>query len=142
MKIQIIKVPGISLGGDLSMRDVGNIIIRESGIGGKADIEEIHVNNDDLEEQEKLILENSKEAFEKNEKTIFLGGDEVIVQAIIEAAIEVGGADVRIQEKIGKINVYELKKDSQKMGIIIYGIRLDEKEKISLASQMLREETK
>jgi len=48
-------------------------------------LEEIHVNLDDLEEANHLIYENSKESFEKNFKTLFIGGDHSISYSIVKA---------------------------------------------------------
>lgn len=48
-------------------------------------LEEIHVNLEDLEEANHLIFENSKESFEKNFKTLFIGGDHSISYPIIRA---------------------------------------------------------
>lgn len=51
----------------------------------KLNLEEIHVNLNNLEEANHLIYENSKEAFEKNFKTLFLGGDHCITYSIVRA---------------------------------------------------------
>lgn len=85
--MQIIKTPCInSLGKTKGCRNAGNALVSElssiwSNEKGKPinkellDLEEIYVDNENLDEQEKLIYENSKKAFEENEKIIFLGGD-------------------------------------------------------------------
>jgi len=44
----------------------------------KINLEEIHVNLDKKEEANHLILENSKEMFEMNDKSFFIGGDNSI----------------------------------------------------------------
>src|SRR3989338_2623571 len=51
----------------------------------KLSLEEIHVNLDNLEEANHLIFKNSKEAFEKNFKTFFIGGDHSISYPIGKA---------------------------------------------------------
>ena len=48
----------------------------------KLSLEEIHVDLENLEEANELIFENSKEAFEKNEKVFFIGGDGCISYSI------------------------------------------------------------
>lgn len=95
----IIKVPGINgFGKTKGCRNAGNSILKEleniwTNEKGKEiiiknyDLEEIHVNNSDLEEQEKLIYENSKETFEKQNFSIFLGGDHSISYPIVKAFI-------------------------------------------------------
>jgi agmatinase len=85
---QIIKVPGINgLGHTSKTRNAGNAILRE--LDAKLlDIEEIHVNNSKLDEQEKLIYENSLKALESKDKVIFLGGDHSISYSIGKAFLE------------------------------------------------------
>ena len=51
----------------------------------KISIEEIHVNQNNLEESNYLIFENSKEIFEKNSKAFFIGGDHSISFPILNA---------------------------------------------------------
>ena len=53
------------------------------------DVEEIHVDNDDVEESEKLIYENSKEGFEVCDRVVFVGGDHSISYPIIKAFMDV-----------------------------------------------------
>lgn len=100
MQLSIIKVPGINaFGKTKGCRDSGNGIIGEmkniwsSGNGkaidaGRLEIEEIHVDNENLEEQERMIYENSLEEIEKNERLIFLGGDHSISYSIGRAFLE------------------------------------------------------
>ncbi|MCH7567844.1 MAG: arginase family protein [Nanoarchaeota archaeon] len=95
--MQIIKVPGINgLGKTNGCRDAGNAIISRldeihTNEKGKPinknllDLEEIHLNNKNLEEQEKLIYKNSLEAFQTKDKVIFLGGDHSISFSIGKA---------------------------------------------------------
>ena len=85
--VMIVKVPGIhSFGKTKGCRDSGNAVLAElrnikSNEKGKLidvdllSLEESHVDNENLEEQDKLIYENSKEMFETQDKVIFLGGD-------------------------------------------------------------------
>ena len=51
----------------------------------KLNLEEIHVNLDDKNEAHYLIFENSKEIFEKNSKSFFIGGDQSIDYSILRA---------------------------------------------------------
>jgi arginase len=51
----------------------------------KLNLEEIHVDLNDIQEANHLIFENSKEAFEKNFKTFFIGGDHSISYPICKA---------------------------------------------------------
>ena len=51
----------------------------------KLNLEEIHVDLNNIKEANHLIFENSKEAFEKNFKTFFIGGDHVISYSIVKA---------------------------------------------------------
>lgn len=98
--MQIIKVPGLNnLGKNNGCRNAGNAILTEleniwSSEKGKIiqpellDLEELHVNNENLDEQEKLIFENSLEAFSEQDKVIFLGGDHSISYSIGKAFLE------------------------------------------------------
>lgn len=88
--IYVVKVPGINgLGKTKGCEKAGNAIIQNlkeiySNEEGKPvdvknlDLEEIHLDNKNLELSNKLIYENSFEAFETKPKTIFLGGDHSI----------------------------------------------------------------
>ena len=66
--MQIIKVPGLNnLGKNNGCRNAGNAMLSELKKfkdTNTLDLEEIHVDNSNLSEQEKLIYENSLEAFE------------------------------------------------------------------------------
>ncbi len=95
----IIKTPGINgFGKTNGCRDTGRAVIKElkdvntneegREINKHLDLEEIHVNNDNLEEQSDLIYENSKKAFENNERVIFLGGDHSISYDIGKAFLD------------------------------------------------------
>ena len=95
--MQIIKVPGINAFGKTDgCRNAGNAIVGElkniwSNEKNKIinpellELEEIHVNNEKLDEQKKLIYENAEEAFQKQDKIIFLGGDHSISFPICKA---------------------------------------------------------
>jgi len=51
----------------------------------KLNLEEIHVDLENFDEANHLIFENSREAFEKNFKTFFIGGDGSICYSIVKA---------------------------------------------------------
>ena len=88
--MQIIKVPSINgLGKTNGCQKAGNKIIEalhdihSSEFGKKINVEalnleEIHVDNNNIEEANKLIYKNSFDSFEKQDKVIFLGGDHSI----------------------------------------------------------------
>jgi agmatinase len=96
----IVKVPGINgLSKTRGCRNAGNIILESldeiaSNESGKLidrkllNLEEIHVDNENLEEQEKLIYENAKEIIGKNDRVIFLGGDHSISFPIGKAFLD------------------------------------------------------
>ncbi|MCX6748081.1 MAG: arginase family protein [Candidatus Pacearchaeota archaeon] len=89
----IIKVPGVN--GNKESRNSGNAILKElekvvNSKGRTIDsqilnLEEIHVNNDKLDEQDKLIYENSLDLLSEQDKTIFLGGDNSLSYSTISA---------------------------------------------------------
>lgn len=100
MFMMIVKVPGLNnLGKNDGCRNAGNAVIaelrkiREMNV---FDFEEIHVDNSNLSEQEKLIYENSEEMFETQDKVIFLGGDHSISYSIGKAFLDVFGCDARL----------------------------------------------
>lgn len=88
--MQIIKVPGINgLNKTKGCEKAGNAIIAMlkevySSEQGKPidpqvlDLEEIHLDNDDLEYTHELIYKNSLDAYEEKPKVVFLGGDHSI----------------------------------------------------------------
>ena len=94
--MQIIKVPGINgLGKTHGCERAGNAILSSlkeiySNEQGKPidanllDLEEIHLDNKNLDMTNKLIYENSLEAYDK-EKVIFLGGDHSISYSTTKA---------------------------------------------------------
>jgi arginase family enzyme len=95
--MQVIKVPGLNnLDRNNGCRNAGNAILAELAKKRDTsvlDVEEIHVENSDLAGQEKLIYENSKNAFGVKDKLIFLGGDHSISYVIGKAFLESFGED-------------------------------------------------
>jgi arginase family enzyme len=76
------------------LKELKNIKLSENGKEidfNKLNLEEIHVDLSNIYEANHLIFENSKEAFEKNFKTIFIGGDHSI-------SFSIGKAFNKIQE--------------------------------------------
>ena len=70
------------------MKELREVKSKESGVEidvGKLNLEEIHVDLENEEEAHYLIYENSKESFEKNFKTLFIGGDHSIDYSIVRA---------------------------------------------------------
>lgn len=65
---------------DIGSNEKGKVIEVE-----KLNLEEIHVDLNNIEEANELIFENSREAFERNFKTIFIGGDHSISYSILKA---------------------------------------------------------
>lgn len=68
-----------------ALRDIGS---NEKGKIINVDalnLEEIHVDLENIDEANYLIFENSKEIFEKNFKTLFIGGDHSISYPILKA---------------------------------------------------------
>ena len=96
----IIKVPGLNaMGKNKGCRNAGNAILtnlkdiksneQEKIINSELlDLEEIHVDNANVEEQEKLIYENSLDAFSNQDQVIFLGGDHSISYSIGKAFLD------------------------------------------------------
>jgi len=93
----IVKVPGINgLGKTKGCERAGNAILEclkeiysnEQGIPiniDLLDLEEIHLDNNNLELTNKLIYKNAFETFETKSKTIFLGGDHSISYSLTRA---------------------------------------------------------
>jgi len=96
----VIKVPGLNnLGKNNGCRNAGNALISElinirNNEKGKKieveklDLEETHVNNNNLDEQEELICENALDVFKKQDKIIFLGGDHSITYSTGKAFLD------------------------------------------------------
>lgn len=55
----------------------------------KLKLEEVHLDSSNYEEADYLIFENSKESFEKNFKTLFVGGDHSMSYSILRAFKEI-----------------------------------------------------
>ena len=93
----VVKVPGVNgLGKTNGCEKAGNEILRElrnihSSESGKIidvdslDLEEIHVDNGNVEEANKLIYKNAFETFEDYPKTVFLGGDHSVSYPLTRA---------------------------------------------------------
>jgi agmatinase len=93
----VVKVPGINgLGKTKGCERAGNAIIEalqdiHSNESGKdidannLNLEEIHLDNNNLELSNKLIYKNAFESFEKHPKVIFLGGDHSISYPLTRA---------------------------------------------------------
>jgi arginase family enzyme len=76
------------------LKELKDIELNESGKEvnfNKLNLEEIHIDLNNVEEANHLIFENSKEAFEKNFKTFFIGGDHSI-------SFSIGRAFNKVQE--------------------------------------------
>jgi agmatinase len=96
----IVKIPGINgLGKTKGCEKAGNAVLEvlkeihsnEQGIlidVRLLDLEEIHLDNSNIEEANKLIYKNSLEIFEEKPKTIFLGGDHSISFSTVSAFLE------------------------------------------------------
>ncbi len=74
----------------------------------KLNLEEIHLDLDNIEEANNLILENSKEIFEKNQRAFFIGGDHSISYSIARAFMEV--------EKNPLLIIFDARSDCFKSG--------------------------
>ena len=70
------------------IQELRNLNSKENGFEidvNKLNLEEIHVDLKNEGEAHHLIYENSKESFEKNFKTLFVGGDQSIDYSIVRA---------------------------------------------------------
>lgn len=97
----IVKVPGINgLGNTPGCEKAGNEILKylkeeiysnEEGKAidvGNLDLEEIHLDNSNLENTNKLMYKNAFDIFESKDKTIFLGGDHSISFSLTRAFLD------------------------------------------------------
>jgi len=95
--MQVIKVPGLNdLGKNPGCRDAGNAILDELNKimdTSALDLEEIHVDNNKVDEQLKLIYENAKKVFQSKNKVVFLGGDHSISYPLCKAFMESYGKE-------------------------------------------------
>lgn len=102
----IVKVPGVNgLGHTAGTRNAGNKILegfRERDLR----LEEIHVDNEDLVEQDELIYKNSLDLFEEEDRVIFLGGDHSVSYSIGSAFYE--------KHPTGKLIVFDAHADCMK----------------------------
>jgi arginase family enzyme len=71
------------------LRDIGSSEQKKIIDVSSLNLEEIHVNLNDVEEANYLIFKNSKEIFEKNSKAFFIGGDHSISYSITKAFSEI-----------------------------------------------------
>ncbi|VVB80126.1 N(1)-aminopropylagmatine ureohydrolase [uncultured archaeon] len=98
--MQIIKVPGINgLGKTSGCERAGNVILsclkdeifsnsaQKEIEFSKLDLEEIHLDNSNLEITSELVYRNSLEAFQNQEKVIFLGGDHSISYNLVKGFV-------------------------------------------------------
>ncbi len=96
----IVKIPGINgLGktkgcekaANAVLNEIKNIHANEQGIPidiRLLDLEEIHLDNNNIEESNNLIYKNSLKIFETKPKTIFLGGDHSISYSTTKAFLD------------------------------------------------------
>jgi agmatinase len=109
----LIKVPGLNgLSKTKGSRDAGNAIISSLDSKKPGKIEEIHVDNDNLEEQNRLIYENSLEFLKNENKIVFLGGDHSISFSIGKAFLEY----CKNEEKESCLIVFDAHADCMKPG--------------------------
>ena len=93
----IVKVPGINgLGNTQGCEKAPNLILEnlkeihstENGAeinSQNLDFEEIHLDNQNVEDSNKLIYKNAFESFEEKERAVFLGGDHFISYSLTRA---------------------------------------------------------
>jgi len=68
-----------------ALRDIGSNEKGKEIDVGRLNLEEIHVDLNNLEESDYLVFKNSREAFERNKKSFFIGGDHSISYSIGKA---------------------------------------------------------
>ncbi|MDO8517551.1 MAG: arginase family protein [Nanoarchaeota archaeon] len=87
--MQIVKIPRINALGKKGSEKAPNLILDELKKNYKnfsmLDFEEIHVDNSNIQESEKLIYQNCLEEFERQDKMVFIGGDHSITYPIMKA---------------------------------------------------------
>lgn len=98
--MQIIRIRGVNgLGRTVGcekapvevLKDLDRVYSSEAGKvvnKGLFDLEEIHVDNSDVEEANKLIYENAKDIFSEQDKAFFIGGDHSISYSLVKAFSE------------------------------------------------------
>ena len=88
--MQIIKIPRFK--DERERRRTPDLILKDLKKNyeefSRLSLEEIHLDNSKEKEADKLIFENSKEEFEKQDRIFFIGGDESIEAQISKAFIE------------------------------------------------------
>jgi len=106
----IVKVPGINgLGKTKGCEKAGNAILESlkeiySNESGKPidinllDLEEIHLDNNNLELANQLIYKNAFETFEIRDKIIFLGGDHSVSYSLAKAFLDFCQSGEEIKE--------------------------------------------
>lgn len=83
--MQIIRVKGINgLGKTEGCEKAPVEVLRKLEIDKQLDFEEIHVNNQNVEEANELIYKNSREIFSEQDKALFIGGDHSISYSIVK----------------------------------------------------------
>ncbi|MBU0957340.1 MAG: arginase family protein [Nanoarchaeota archaeon] len=117
--VMIVKVPGLNAFGKTNgCRDAGNAILEKlkeihSSEKGKIidsqllNLEESHVNNENLEEQNQLIYKNSNDIFQNQDKVVFLGGDHSISYSTVRAFVH----NVKMAEKEPCLIVFDAHAD-------------------------------
>ncbi len=97
---KIIKVPRVNGLGKKGSGETPNLLLKElennyEGFSG-LDLEEIHIDNNDVEVSEKLIYQNSLSEFENlgsGDGIVFVGGDHSISYPLVNAFSDVYGVD-------------------------------------------------
>lgn len=141
MLMQLIKIPRVSVGNEDFKS--GNEILQELKKKlpkfTSLNLEEIHVDNTKEKEADKLIFENSKEEFEKQDRVIFVGGDGTASKEIKRAYKEVfGSLDGFSSLDFSDSQKLPLKIDKKIKGIEIFNINKEEKEKIKKAVEIIK----
>lgn len=94
--MQVIKVPGFATEKTKGCKNTGNALLKnlkefsfneesKSTEGVFLNLEEIHVNNASPTAKDSLIYENALEAFDSQDRVIFLGGDHSITLSLVKA---------------------------------------------------------
>lgn len=140
--MQVIKVPGLDGSGKTKRtRDAGNAIISELANSELLDLEEIHVDNSNLVEQDELLFNNSKDALNNKDKVVFLGGDSSISFPISRAFMNVFPEyflilfSSHVNDSVRKL----IESGWDTSNIVIVGLRnLNNKERIFLEENKIR----
>lgn len=84
-KMQIVRVKGINgLGKTNGCEEAPVEVLRAFSSQKRLDFEEIHVNNSDVEQANKLIYENAKKLFSEQDKALFIGGDHSVSYGLVK----------------------------------------------------------